>query len=218
MNPYQPSQLGAAPFQQGGHTGPSAAFDSARGISGATTPFLGIMAVWGILMTVVYTILARVSHGASITTISQIIGGLESLVQLVTLILYLVWLARFTGAIRQTQGTSRYTPGMAVGGWFIPFFNMVAPYLSLRDVWDRTPDRGQRASGGGIVAIWWASYWILSLTRVFYALLPMLRLDLTTEMMPLFTALGWFTTLVRLVCYGSWIFIVRSLSERSRQL
>lgn len=59
--------------------------------------------------------------------------GIENLVTLVAMITFLVWIHRVFVAIRQSGGTTRWSPGMAVGGWFIPLANAVLPWLTVRD-------------------------------------------------------------------------------------
>lgn len=64
----------------------------------------------------------------------------------------LVWLHGAFGALR---GRAKYSPGMAVGGWFIPLANLLLPALILRD--------GLRAStgqGGGIAFGWMITWWL----------------------------------------------------------
>ena len=218
MNPYQPpSQFGAAPYGAA-YQGQSAAaplFESARGMTGVTVVFLGIVASWGLLIRGFWIVAGTAIAGSSRMLMTQVTGGVESLLHLVAFICFAIWLYRYTAAMRQQQGQTRYTPGMAVGGWFIPFANFAMPYLSLRDLWDRTPDRGQAPTGGAIVGLWWASYWLFSIVNAAVKLAP--QLHLVTDP-TVFASLGWLTTVLRITTYGSWLFIVKTLSERSRQL
>jgi hypothetical protein len=53
-----------------------------------------------------------------------------------------------------------YSPGWAVGWWFIPFANIVMPFLTVRELWKASkPDAGAvdwKARGGAaIVGVWW---------------------------------------------------------------
>jgi hypothetical protein len=49
------------------------------------------------------------------------------------MITFLVWIHRVFVAIRQSGGTTSWSPGWAVGGWFVPLANAVIPWLTVRD-------------------------------------------------------------------------------------
>lgn len=53
------------------------------------------------------------------------------------------------------------TPGWAVGWWFIPFANLVMPYLTVREIWkaSRNPRDWQAAPSSPILPLWWG-LWI----------------------------------------------------------
>jgi hypothetical protein len=59
--------------------------------------------------------------------------GIENLLTLVAMITFLVWIHRVFVAIRQSGGTTSWSPGWAVGGWFVPLANAVIPWLTVRD-------------------------------------------------------------------------------------
>lgn len=80
--------------------------------------------------------------------------GLENLVTIVAMITFLVWIHGVFVAIRKSGGTTRWSPGMAVGGWFIPLANAVLPWLTVRDA--------LRALGRptALAGAWWIT-WLL---------------------------------------------------------
>jgi hypothetical protein len=59
--------------------------------------------------------------------------GVENLLTFVAMITFLVWIHRVFVAIRQSGGTTSWSPGWAVGGWFVPLANAVIPWLTVRD-------------------------------------------------------------------------------------
>jgi hypothetical protein len=83
-------------------------------------------------------------------------------VTIVAMITFLVWIHRVFVAIRQTGGTTSWSPGMAVGGWFIPLANAILPWLTVRDA--------LKALGRptALAGAWWIT-WLLAmpLTMVF---------------------------------------------------
>lgn len=59
--------------------------------------------------------------------------GVENLVTIVTMITFFVWIYGVFVAIRRSGGTTSWSPGWAVGGWFVPLANLVIPWLTVRD-------------------------------------------------------------------------------------
>ena len=92
------------------------------------------------------------------------IGQLQFLAFVVTAIAWLFWLHRSYGNLRLV-GTreSRFTPGWAIGYWFIPFVNLVRPYQIVADLWLRSvvlngAGTTERRNAPAIVSLWWGSY------------------------------------------------------------
>jgi hypothetical protein len=80
--------------------------------------------------------------------------GLANLIAFIAFITFLVWIHATTVAIRRTGGTTTLSPGMAVGGWFIPVANVVLPCLSVRSAL-----RGVQQPGI-LAVVWWIVYLI----------------------------------------------------------
>jgi len=78
------------------------------------------------------------------------LAELEIPLLLVTAIVFLRWLHRCYSNLR-TLGIagSRFTPGWAVGYWFIPFLNLVRSKQILDDLWRATDRAAQPARDGG---------------------------------------------------------------------
>ena len=88
-----------------------------------------------------------------------------AVVQLLTLvvtgIVWLVWQHRGQANLVAARVTGlRFTPGWAVGWWFVPFANLVKPFQAMRELW--------KASGGeenwghsrtwSLIGWWWAAW------------------------------------------------------------
>ena len=79
----------------------------------------------------------------------------------------LMWLHR---VVRNNQSLGerylRFSPGFAVGCWFIPFVNLVLPYQAVREAWGAsdpelpwsTPDTRRRSGSSGLVLAWWLTF------------------------------------------------------------
>jgi hypothetical protein len=80
--------------------------------------------------------------------------GIENLVTLVAMITFLVWIHGVFVAIRASGRTTSWSPGWAVGGWFIPLANAVLPWLTVRDA---LKSLGKPTALAGV---WWIA-WLL---------------------------------------------------------
>jgi hypothetical protein len=77
------------------------------------------------------------------TEISFIFIGLISLLQLpfrlFTIIFFLIWLFKaFYNLPALRARNLEFSPGWAVGWWFIPFANLVKPYQVVRELWNES--------------------------------------------------------------------------------
>jgi hypothetical protein len=94
-------------------------------------------------------------------------------VRLALAVAFLLWLHRASGnmaALGNTKAKIEYTPGWAVGSFFIPFANLFLPYRAVSEVWVRS-EPPVREEGGGLafaprppttlVLAWWVT-WLVS--------------------------------------------------------
>jgi protein involved in temperature-dependent protein secretion len=194
----QGAQMGGS--QLGGAHSPLAA--SVHAIAGATVIALGARAA--------LPALDRVTGMLDLPFIPYVLyEGLEAITALVAVILYFVWFARLYAWVRQARGGTEYSTGMAIGGWFIPFLNLVIPYRALNDA-------AKRTLGGPapLVGLWWAAYLVaMPLQLYFGALTPGSQIDMPPA---LFVLLGWLSSFAQITAYGVWAKIVRDLTDRVR--
>jgi len=93
------------------------------------------------------------------------------IVFVVSAIIFLIWVHRVNKNLHAFDKPQlRFSPGWAVGWWFIPIMNFFRPYQIMSEIWkaskpDLDPDlkdvRGSPTSA--IVGWWWASYLISNL-------------------------------------------------------
>jgi len=77
--------------------------------------------------------------------------------ELAVFVLLIIWMFR---AAKNTElwnsQRARWTPGWAIGGWFIPVANFVIPFLVFAGIWRRSePDSPDRARLPFVVWFWW---------------------------------------------------------------
>ncbi len=91
-------------------------------------------------------------------------GLVELLLFVVAVVLFLRWLHRcYRNLVELDTENMRFTPGWAVGYWFIPILNLWRPKQILDDLWRGTDARADTGAGAwrslpstGLVATWWA--------------------------------------------------------------
>jgi hypothetical protein len=82
-----------------------------------------------------------------------------------TAVMFLVWLYReYTNLASLRTQRQEFTPGWAVGWWFVPFANLVKPFQVMREVWfDSDPyigtDSSLFASGPRTAPTWMGLWW-----------------------------------------------------------
>ena len=88
------------------------------------------------------------------------------------IVLLVIWMWRVAkNAELSGRVQPRFGPGWTIGGWFIPFANLVIPVLVMQDLWrasDPTVRRGdpdwRRRAGSALVGWWWVLH-IVAATR-----------------------------------------------------
>jgi len=77
---------------------------------------------------------------------------------------FIAWVYVTFRDLAQRGARTRYTPGWALGGFFVPLLNFVWPYLVVRDAWRAAAGLREPAGAGGsagrptplVVKLWWA--------------------------------------------------------------
>jgi hypothetical protein len=82
---------------------------------------------------------------------------LQFIAFVLTAVFYCMWIYRASSVARRlSPDLIRYAPGWAVGWYFIPFANLVMPFLVMREIWQvaRQPEPASDMP----VALWWGLY------------------------------------------------------------
>jgi len=74
----------------------------------------------------------------------------------------------------------QFTPGMAAGVFFVPFWNLYGPYQAMKEIWQRSDPAGNQSLQAAVPPVfpwWWGLYLVSSiaqriLTSVFKGELP----------------------------------------------
>ena len=105
-------------------------------------------------------------------TLQGLVYLLKFPIYIFTVVVFLMWLYRAHSNLNALQARNlQFTPGWAVGWWFIPFANLVKPFQVVREVWwESDPDSAESEpvflseslrSAPTYMGFWWAM-WLLS--------------------------------------------------------
>jgi hypothetical protein len=78
-------------------------------------------------------------------------------------VIFLIWIYQACANVRQlSERPMKYTPGWAIGWYFIPIANLYKPYEAMKEIFEMSnTSRFGRSKPSGIVGVWWM-LWILS--------------------------------------------------------
>jgi hypothetical protein len=97
------------------------------------------------------------------------VAGIWTLLFLVTVVVWCVWQHHAQRTlVRLTHGSARFTPGWAVGWWFVPFANLVLPFRTVHELWwsSRAAAGAPARAQAWLVPAWWVAWvgwWVLSI-------------------------------------------------------
>lgn len=112
----------------------------------------------------------RLDDGSSMHIALGFIGLvsiLEILLRILTIVFFLIWEYRgFNNLSALKARNLEFSPGWAVGWWFIPFANLVKPFQAVRELWNESDPEFDEETGflytsGGtpeIIGFWWAAF------------------------------------------------------------
>jgi hypothetical protein len=120
-------------------------------------------------------LVSRAMNGAFITeaeaTANDARQGLIGIVQMLlfvgTVVAFLVWLHRSHRNLQALHARYlRFSPGWAVGYFFIPILNLFRPYQAVKETWKASdptalqPTAWQGSRGSSVLRWWWA-FWLI---------------------------------------------------------
>ncbi len=121
-------------------------------------------------------LLHRISGGEVVTQAqvqradSSVSGaaGFWLLVFIATVVAWLIWQYRAqVNAQHLTTKKLTFSPGWAVGWWFIPFANLVQPFRAVRELWQASGTTGSVEGTWPVLVLWWIAWLGFNLVSVF---------------------------------------------------
>lgn len=204
---------------------------SVRGLGTALTLLLGGQVVLDLLsiagLTARIAMLNRFIGGGFVSqeeaqmadsrVVAPAIAGL--VVFVITLIVWLVWQHHAQdNLVRRGVAGLRFTPGWAVGWWFVPFANLVKPYQTMRELRlaSADPEGWREAKGPPVLMLWWLT-WIVG-NLLASAAFQMSRDATTAQAVKDADLFGVFLSVLSLAAAVLAITIVRSITTALERL
>ncbi|MGH9133762.1 MAG: DUF4328 domain-containing protein [Ilumatobacteraceae bacterium] len=99
---------------------------------------------------------------------SLLLGFVQGAATIALIVLTMIWMHRMASNHRALQRHGKWSPGWAIGGWFLPpFILYIIPYLMFRELWRASDpavpagdERWKANPVGAVVTIWWLLYGI----------------------------------------------------------
>lgn len=97
-----------------------------------------------------------------LTSLAAVVAIAAFLSSIVTMILVSVWIYRGHANLRAAGYEKQFTPGWAVGWFFVPFANLVMPFRAMRELWNLSHNlvNSQDAPAPSELTKWWACWLI----------------------------------------------------------
>jgi hypothetical protein len=93
----------------------------------------------------------------------QIIAALHMIQLIALIVVFCVWIYRANYNARQLGAADmKFTPGWAIGWYFIPIMNLWKPYQAMKEIWKASanPAHWQDEPRGSILPPWWTFFLI----------------------------------------------------------
>ncbi len=191
---------GGGPARAAG--GAAAGTPSGGHVGGFLATLLLVRAGLPLLSWVMY----RVGLGAIIYPLWPVMKIVYMVLSLTIGVFLLIWLYQVHA---RRRGQASFSPGMAVGGWFIPLANVILAPLIVRSAWKATV-----GAGGTLVAFGWWFLWLLEIVLESMRNTPELAFSMPMIPKDLMIVMLNYGVFVTVAAYGLLFHIVRRVNER----
>jgi Domain of unknown function (DUF4328)/Protein of unknown function (DUF2510) len=104
------------------------------------------------------------------------VAGVRFLAVAATAVAFIFWQWRTAkNALSLRRYCARYTPGWSIGGWFIPFANLVIPYRVMQELWSSSDPHSSSTDWdeqprSRLISLWWTTFLASAfITRIYSA-------------------------------------------------
>lgn len=140
----------------------------------------------------------------------------SSLLAIITVIIFAMWIYRAAANVIAANITGfDFTPGWAVGWYFVPFANLVQPFLAMRQIWNASHFGGSDLDRGDpILTLWWTA-WLTSNITANISMQLAWR-STSAEMYEVSLYLGIASSILNLVLFVVGMRLVERITEAQR--
>ncbi|MBE1525646.1 uncharacterized BrkB/YihY/UPF0761 family membrane protein [Sphingopyxis sp. OAS728] len=140
----------------------------------------------------------------------------NTLVSLVTIVFFAMWIYRAAAnVVAAGIAGFDFTPGWAVGWYFVPFANLVQPFRAMRQIWNASHAGGSDIDRGDpILTLWW-TVWLASNISANISIQMSFRAT-STEMVSTSLYLGAISSVLSLVLFVVGMRLVERVTEAQR--
>ena len=140
----------------------------------------------------------------------------SSLLAIITVIIFAMWIYRAAANVIAANITGfDFTPGWAVGWYFVPFANLVQPFLAMRQIWNASHFGGSDVDRGDpILTLWWTA-WLTSNITANISMQLAWR-STSAEMYEVSLYLGIASSILNLVLFVVGMRLVERITEAQR--
>ena len=163
------------------------------------------------------------SLGFLFLTVIQLISVSEIFIFWLCVIFFLIWLYRAFSNLSPLKARNlEFSPGWAVGWWFVPIASLFKPYQAVTELWrESDPDYDEDlgflssvVSNPAFFGIWWGS-WILS--NITARITTKLGDSENPEMFKLFFASLIVSSLLTIIAGSILIYIIHEVTNRQEK-
>ena len=167
-----------------------------------------------------------------VVLVFAVFGLLAFGIGIATTIVFLIWLYYASSnlpAFGHAPAEIRYSPGWAIGSFFIPFVNLFVPFLAISELWQKseiedkpaaswqtgsilTTDWPQSSGPPPFFLMWWFSWITSGILANLVALNIFFQMTRTAA-----AAIGLLGGILRMVAAGLAIMVVREIDQRQMQ-
>jgi hypothetical protein len=118
----------------------------------------------------------------------QIIATLYFLENIPLVVVFCIWIYRANYNVRQLGAADmQFSPGWAVGWYFVPIMNLWKPYQVMKEIWQASanPARWQDEPRGSILPLWWTFFLLSAAVSI-----VTIRFSMSAEAAPEMIAFG----------------------------
>ena len=140
----------------------------------------------------------------------------NTLVSLITIVIFAMWIYRAAANVVAADIAGfDFTPGWAVGWYFIPFANLVQPFRAMRQIWNASHAGGSDLDRGDpILTLWWTA-WLTSNITANISIQMSFRAT-SVEMLNVSLYLGIISSILSLVLFIVGMRLVERITEAQR--